>query len=196
MTSSEVLPAPPIRLVVGLGNPGKQYVGTRHNIGFAVVEQLAERAGIAFKAESKWNAQIAQDRDLTLMKPLTFMNLSGEAAGEFARFYKLASESVLVVMDDVALPLGSLRLRKSGSPGGHNGLESVMVHLSTERVPRLRLGIGASSGQMTDHVLGKFSAEELPLVDDCIKRAADAIDFIRSNGIEAAMNKFNLIQKS
>ena len=181
-----------VRLVAGLGNPGREYDRTRHNVGFLVADLLARRAGAAFTHEPKWNADVARAGGLTLMKPMTFMNLSGESVGDFSRFYKLDPEQALIVIDDVALPLGRLRLRKNGSAGGHNGLESVLMHFGSERVPRLRVGIGSSAkDSLVGHVLGKFTADEQPALDQAVNRAADAVEFSRINGFEAAMNRFN-----
>jgi PTH1 family peptidyl-tRNA hydrolase len=187
------------RLVAGLGNPGRDYERTRHNVGFLVADALARRAGASFAHEPKWNADVARAGDVTFMKPMTFMNLSGEAVGDFCRFFKLEPAQALVVIDDIALPLGRLRLRPTGSPGGHNGLESVLVHLGTEQVPRLRVGIGAAAGDakvsLTGHVLGKFSAAEQTALDEAVDRAADAVEFAQANGLEAAMNRFNPKEK-
>lgn len=179
------------RLIVGLGNPGRQYVGTRHNAGFLVMDELARRSSAAFRFEAKWDAEVAPHGDQLLMKPQTFMNLSGEAVANYTRYYRIEPSQVLVVYDDVALPLGDLRLRKSGSAGGHNGLESVMVHLTTEGVPRLRVGIGAAGSTLHDHVLGRFSQDELPALEVAVKRAADAVEHASTRGIEPAMNIYN-----
>jgi len=179
------------RLIVGLGNPGRQYAGTRHNAGFLVVDELARRSSAAFRSEAKWDAEVAPLSDQTLMKPQTFMNLSGEAVSNYARYYRIEPSQILVIYDDVALPLGDLRLRKSGSAGGHNGLESVMVHMTTEGVPRLRVGIGAAGGTLHDHVLGRFSPQELPALEAAVKRAADAVEHASTRGIEPAMNIYN-----
>jgi peptidyl-tRNA hydrolase, PTH1 family len=179
------------RLVAGLGNPGREYDHTRHNVGFLVADVLARRAGVRFGHQPKWNADTAKVGNVTLMKPMTFMNLSGESVGDFCRFYKIEPEQALIVIDDVALPLGRLRLRGNGSPGGHNGLESVLMHLGSSRVPRLRLGVGSAKDSLVGHVLGKFSAEELPTLEKSIERAADAVEFGEANGLEAAMNRFN-----
>lgn len=179
------------RLVAGLGNPGKDYDRTRHNVGFLVLDELARRAGAQFMHEPKWNADLARAGGVTLMKPMTFMNLSGEAVGDFNRFYKIAPEDTLVVLDDVALPLGRLRLRGTGSDGGHNGLASVQAHLGTERIPRLRVGIGGPKSSLVGHVLGKFSTEENSALAQTVSRAADAVEFAQANGFEAAMNRFN-----
>lgn len=179
------------RLVAGLGNPGRQYEGTRHNAGFLVLDELARRAAAEFRFEAKWDAEVATCGGRLLMKPQTFMNLSGESVGNYARYHRLESSEILVVIDDAALPFGSLRLRKSGSAGGHNGLESVLMHMATESVPRLRFGIGASSGPLEDHVLGKFFPGELPALKAAVSRAADAVEHANAHGFESAMNIYN-----
>jgi PTH1 family peptidyl-tRNA hydrolase len=188
---------PAFRLVVGLGNPGREYAGTRHNVGFMVLDRIADAAGARFRAGRKWQADVTTADDVLLCKPQTYMNLSGESVGAIARFHKIAPASVLVVLDDMALPLGRLRLREGGSAGGHNGLQSVLDHLGTRDVPRLRIGIGsAQPGAATDHVLGKFALEERPLVEQALDRAAEAIGFAQSHGLPAAMNHFNQTTKS
>jgi PTH1 family peptidyl-tRNA hydrolase len=179
------------RVIVGLGNPGRQYVGTRHNAGFLIVDELARRFAMPFRFEPKWDAEIAPCGGRLLMKPQTFMNLSGEAVENYARYHRIGASEVLVVLDDAALPLGDLRLRPSGSAGGHNGLESVLMHLATESVPRLRFGIGSASGELVDHVLGKFEPGELPAVEASVGRAADAAEYASAHGLEAAMNIYN-----
>jgi PTH1 family peptidyl-tRNA hydrolase len=182
------------RLVAGLGNPGRDYDRTRHNVGFLVADALARRMAAAFVPEPKWNADVARVGDVTLLKPMTFMNLSGESIGNFGRFYKLEPAQVLVILDDVALPLGRLRLRPSGSAGGHNGLSSILTHLGTELVPRLRVGIGAPAGtkdSLVGHVLGRFAPEEQAALDRAVSRAADAVEFSQANGFAAAMNRYN-----
>jgi PTH1 family peptidyl-tRNA hydrolase len=183
---------PPIRLVVGLGNPGKTYERTRHNIGFLVADELCRRAGMRWSSVSKWRCELAEQGAFALMKPLTFMNLSGESVGAFSRFHKVPAERILLVVDDVALPTGRLRLRREGSSGGHNGLESTIAHLGTPAFPRLRVGIGsARGGSLPSHVLGRFTTEETPEIEAAVARAADAIDCIQTRGFEAAMNQFN-----
>lgn len=179
------------RLVAGLGNPGSTYAGTRHNAGFLVLDELARRAEIRFQKDAKWNAEIAAGAGRFLMKPLTYMNLSGEVVGGFARYHRMEPSGILVVLDDAALPLGALRLRRSGSAGGQNGLRSVIAHLGTEEIPRLRFGIGAASGSLHGHVLGKFSSEEWPAVRQAVDRAADAVEYANDHGLDAAMNFYN-----
>jgi PTH1 family peptidyl-tRNA hydrolase len=180
------------RLVAGLGNPGREYAGTRHNVGFLVADELARRSACGFAFDAKWNAELASCGGRALMKPQTFMNLSGEAVGGYARYFKLKASEVLAIIDDVSLPLGKLRLRKSGSSGGHNGLESVLVHLATEAVPRLRVGIGSPDGRpLHDHVLGRFQDSERDILDEAVSRAADAFEYANAHGLDAAMNQFN-----
>jgi PTH1 family peptidyl-tRNA hydrolase len=184
--------APLFRLIVGLGNPGLEYAQTRHNVGFMILNQLADRAGTSFRSSQKWNAETAVASTVTLCKPLSFMNLSGEPVAALSRYYKIEPREMLMILDDVALPLGKLRLRASGSAGGHNGLQSVIEHLGTVEIPRLRVGIGAAANRpLTSHVLGRFSPDELPALQESIVRAADAVAVAQREGLEAAMNQFN-----
>ncbi|PWU07389.1 MAG: aminoacyl-tRNA hydrolase [Verrucomicrobia bacterium] len=179
-----------LRLIVGLGNPGNVYKRTRHNIGFMVLDQLAKKRNCLFKREGK--IDITRDPlGRFLMKPMNYMNLSGQPVGEFTRYYKISPEEVLIVLDDSALPTGALRIRKKGSAGGHNGLASILHHLSTEAVPRLRIGIGAANHNMTDHVLSEFSREETLIMEQATSRACEAIEIISSCGMDLAMNQFN-----
>jgi PTH1 family peptidyl-tRNA hydrolase len=183
---------PTFRLLVGLGNPGREYTGTRHNIGFMVLDRMAAAAGAQFRAEKKWQAEVAVAGDVWLCKPQTYMNLSGESVGALARFHKIDPAAVLVVLDDMALPLGRLRFRERGSAGGHNGLQNILDHLGTQDVPRLRIGIGpADPGAATNHVLGRFAVDERPLVEQALDRAVEAIQFAQSQDLPAAMNRFN-----
>lgn len=190
-----------IKLIAGLGNPGKEYEGTRHNIGFAVLDALAAKLGASFSKESKWDAYLAKamhnGTDLALLKPTTYMNLSGESVGEYARFFRIPADSTLIVVDDVSLPLGTLRLRREGGSGGQNGLKSVLVHFATERVPRLRVGVGGvqgderDGGDLSSHVLSKFRTDEQPLAKESISRAVDAITSVLNHGLAHAMNLYN-----
>jgi PTH1 family peptidyl-tRNA hydrolase len=182
---------PGIRLIVGLGNPGREYADTRHNVGFMILDLLAARAGAKFRAEKAWQAEIARVDDVWLCKPQTYMNLSGQSVRPLSQFYKLDPAQVLVVLDDVALPLGRLRLRPEGSAGGHNGLKSIIEHFGTPAVPRLRVGIGAADHAMTDHVLGRFTLEEKPALDQSLDRALEAIACLRDRGLAATMNAYN-----
>lgn len=183
--------AAPIRLIAGLGNPGREYQRTRHNVGFMVLDRLAADAQISWDYSEKWKAGWAKT-DVILVKPATFMNRSGEAVAAIANFYKIPAAEVLVVLDDLALPLGRLRVRTKGSSGGHNGLESVLEHFGTDAVPRLRVGIGAApSHGAIDYVLGRFFEEEQPVLDGAIKRAAAAVKCAVDKDPIAAMNVFN-----
>ena len=179
------------RLIAGLGNPGREYERTRHNVGFMVLDKLVARSGAAWRQEKQWKAQVAFHGGVVYCKPTSYMNLSGEPVGSVARFYKVPPAQILVVYDDMALPLGKLRFRPGGSAGGHNGIQSIIDRLGTDTVPRLRLGIGAATGGMVSHVLGHFSAEESTTVAETLDRASEAIAFAQTRGIEAAMNQFN-----
>jgi PTH1 family peptidyl-tRNA hydrolase len=157
-----------------------------------ILDELAARSGAAFRHESKWDAEVASSAGTLLCRPSSFMNLSGAPVRAVADFYKYHPGDVLVILDDAALPLGKLRIRRGGSAGGHNGLQSVMNHLGSEQVARLRVGIGGAEGRdMADHVLSRFTADEEPVLKRAVARAADAVEFIQKSGIEAAMNAFN-----
>ncbi len=191
---------PTFRLLVGLGNPGREYAGTRHNVGFMVLDRLAAAWGAAFRADKKWQAEVAVVPSqnpcgaggVWLCKPQTYMNLSGESVGEIARFYKIEPARVFVILDDMALPLGRLRLRERGTAGGHNGLQSILDHLGTQDIPRLRIGIGsAEPGAAVGHVLGRFAVDERPLVEQSLERAVEAVRFAQENDLPSAMNRFN-----
>jgi PTH1 family peptidyl-tRNA hydrolase len=197
----------PRKMIVGLGNPGPEYALTRHNVGFQTVDVLAERHGIGFDRFQKRArlgiGQLGLRGDaassgrsvhrVVLAKPMTYMNLSGEAVGPLAAFYKIAPEDILVVCDDLDLPLGKIRLRSGGGSGGQKGLASIGKALGTESFPRLRVGIGRPPGQMepTDYVLQKFSAGQEKEMAFSRDRAADAIEMWLAQGVEAAMNQYN-----
>ncbi len=182
---------PGLRLLVGLGNPGRDYRDTRHNVGFMLADRLAARERAPFRTEKSWQAEVARAGDLLLCKPLTYMNLSGQAVRPLAQFYKIDAAQMLIVLDDMALPLGKLRLRPDGSAGGHNGLKSIIEHFGTPAVPRLRIGIGAVPGEATGHVLGRFTLEENAALAQSLDRAVEAVDCLSTRGLEAAMNAFN-----
>ena len=180
-----------IRLVAGLGNPGREYQRTRHNVGFMVLDRLAADAQLPWDYSEKWGAAWAKT-NVILIKPATYMNRSGQPLAAIANFYKITASEIMVVLDDFALPLGRLRLRAQGSSGGHNGLESVFEHFGTEEIARLRIGIGAApSAGAVDYVLGRFFEEEKPILDAAIRRAADAVNCVIDKGLDAAMNVFN-----
>jgi peptidyl-tRNA hydrolase, PTH1 family len=184
-------------LIVGLGNPGGEYAKTRHNAGFLVAEQLAERWGAAWAYEKKFNARLARaesaGRRTLLCEPQTYMNSSGEAVAAVANFYQVPVGHLLVIVDDADLPLGELRLRPSGSSGGHHGLESVERHLGTRDYARQRLGIGRVDGarEITNYVLGRFQSTEAALVDKVLAAAADQAAVWQESGIQKAMSQFN-----
>ena len=185
-----------MKLVAGLGNPGRPYVGTRHNVGFEVVDLLAARHKLTFEAAPA-NAVFARwrrpDAVTLLVKPLTLMNLSGEAVGALVRYYKVEIPDTLIVCDDVNLPLGRLRARGSGSEGGHNGLRSIADHLGTIDYARLRVGVGRGDARrdLADHVLARFEPEEEAAIRDAIARAADAVETWIADGLGRMMNVFN-----
>ncbi|HEV8208942.1 MAG TPA: aminoacyl-tRNA hydrolase [Vicinamibacterales bacterium] len=184
-----------MKAIVGLGNPGAQYKGTRHNVGFEVVEELASRVSVGFESApaealiAKWRRP---EQVVLLVKPLTFMNLSGQAVGELTRYFKIDIADLFVIVDEVHLPLGKLRARARGSAGGHNGLKSVIAHLGDE-FSRLRLGVGRGGDQrnLADHVLSKFEKDEAGEVERMTARAADAAEMFIASGIGAVMNAFN-----
>ena len=179
-------------MVVGLGNPGAEYERTRHNIGFMVLDRLAADAGASWERSAKWGAYSVKVNGTLLVKPMTYMNRSGGPALAVAQFYKIAPAETLVVLDEMALELGRLRIRLKGSPGGHNGLESVIINFGTEEVPRLRIGIGGvPGGGAVDWVLGRFFEEEMPTVEKAVTRAAEAVKVAIDKGVVSAMNTFN-----
>ena len=188
---------PQIRLVAGLGNPGPEYGATRHNIGFMVVDQLAAQFGASWEKSRKWDALLAKCGDVFLAKPTSYMNRSGYPLVATSQFYKIEPPQVLVVLDDMALPLGRLRLRASGGSGGHNGLESVITQFGTEDIPRLRIGIGdAPPAGSVDYVLSRFFDEEKPIARSAIDRAVEAVKCAIDNDLISAMNIFNKTEES
>lgn len=185
-----------MRLVLGLGNPGAEYAATRHNVAWRVLELLAERG----RASEGPKHRLYRARSLrlggapaALLQPLTFMNLSGEAVGAIARYYRVELGDLLVVADEVALPLGRLRARARGSAGGHNGFKSIAQHLGTDAWARLRVGVGRGDARrdLADHVLATFDRDEAPVIEEAITKAADAVGVFVAEGIEPVMNRFN-----
>ncbi|HEX7283802.1 MAG TPA: aminoacyl-tRNA hydrolase [Vicinamibacterales bacterium] len=189
-----------MKLIVGLGNPGPEYRDTRHNVGFKVVDELARRHGV-----NSWNEKFGglearirvADVPAILSKPLSFMNLSGSAVQQFSAFYKVESPEILVIVDDVELPLGRLRARGEGGAGGHNGLKSVIGSLGTEKFARLRVGVGRGNAgsNLSNFVLGRFTADEQEIITAAVLRAADATEVFIERGIAPAMNMFNAAPK-
>ncbi len=183
------------RVVVGLGNPGGRYAGTRHNVGFEVADLLAQspRAG---RFQSRFQAQVAELLEdpykVLLVKPETFMNLSGRCVRQLLDYYQVPAESLLVVCDDINLPLGKLRVRARGTHGGHNGLRDVQNHLGTTEYARLRLGVDMPRDEdAAHHVLARFRPSERPVVEDAVQRAAQAVGVWLHQGVEACMNEYN-----
>jgi peptidyl-tRNA hydrolase, PTH1 family len=183
-----------VKIVVGLGNPGREYAGTRHNLGFMVVDELARRFH-GDRWRNRFRAEITQITDgpdqLILAKPQTFMNLSGTAVREVLRWYKTAPEDTIVVVDDIDLPFQTIRMRPGGGSGGHNGMKSIIAELGTDAIPRLRLGIGRGSGDASRQVLTRFSSAELAEVPAIVTAAADCVTAWHRDGIIAAMNRCN-----
>jgi len=190
-----------VKLIVGLGNPGDKYKGTRHNLGFEVVDEVARRRDLSFST-SPADAVIARETGtsgrLMLAKPLTFMNRSGAAVGGLSRYFDVETSDILVVLDDVNLSLGRLRARPDGSDGGHNGLQSVILSLGTREFPRLRMGVGRGVGQrdLADHVLTRFTDEEVVRVKELIIETADAVELFIKSGITQVMNRFNGLDRA
>ena len=183
-------------LIVGLGNPGRQYENHRHNVGFQVVDRLAAAHQLEFD-QHRHHANLARGRvegvNVALVKPQTFMNLSGEAVSAVVRFYRVSLEHLLVIYDDLDLPVGSLRLREQGGAGGHRGMTSIIDHLNSRAFPRLRIGIGRPPGQMPPeaYVLQAFTADQRVMIEDAYQRAVQAVQTVLRDGIEKAMNEFN-----
>ena len=184
-------------LLVGLGNPGTKYESTRHNMGWLALDSLMEKEKftlnkLRFKA---WTGMLDyKGHKILVMKPQTYMNLSGESVGEAARFYKVPADHVLVISDDVSLPVGKLRIRKSGSAGGHNGLKNIIQHLGTDKFPRIKVGVGSprpGEHDMVDWVMGKPMGEDRTAVEDALDRAGNAAKALITEGIDRAMNRFN-----
>lgn len=192
-----------MKLIVGLGNPGPRYRGTYHNVGFDVVDEVARRRGASFDAApaDALMAKVRDDAQATMVailaKPLTFMNLSGEAVGALQRYFRIAVEDVLVVVDDVALPMGRLRIRAKGSAGGHNGLKSIIAGLGTDGFARLRVGVGRGDARrdLADHVLSRVAGGEREALSEATQVAADAAELFMTAPIGELMNRFNAAPK-
>lgn len=187
-----------MKLIVGLGNPGRQYAATRHNVGFMVIDSLAEKLGIKvdkIKFKSVIGEGFAGPEKIVLAKPQTYMNLSGEAVLDMVQWYKVDPADLLVVYDDLDLPAGKLRLRIKGSAGGHNGMKSIIYLVQSDDLPRLRIGIGRPQNENLEtvsHVLGKFSQDEAKIMTGAVAKAADAVITILDKGVEKAMNEVNV----
>jgi len=182
-----------LKLVVGLGNPGPEYEKTRHNVGFRLADRLVGEADLSWR-DFKGLGLVAKTNDsIWIAKPMTFMNLSGEFVWKFAAYHNIALEDILIAYDELALPLGKIRIRKNGSAGGQNGMKSIIQHFGTENIARLRIGIGPQPEKVnaTNFVLGKFNKSEENELDAVLATAADAVEAVRENGIDIAMNRYN-----
>jgi PTH1 family peptidyl-tRNA hydrolase len=183
-----------MKAVVGLGNPGSRYHGTRHNVGFAVIDSLGAGPNVG-RFQMRFQAQVAEAMEgaekVLLVKPETFMNLSGQSVRRLMDFYQLPTENLLIVCDDFNLPLGKVRARARGTHGGHNGLRDIQSHLGTTEYARLRIGVGSPREEAIDHVLGRFAPSERPLIDEATATAVQAVVVWIDQGIEACMNRFN-----
>lgn len=185
-----------LKIIVGLGNPGKAYVKTRHNVGFAAVDLLAAKYRLEFHKQMQFKGELAEgsmnEHPVMILKPLTFMNLSGEAVASLLRYFKIDVSQLMILTDDVALPLGQLRIRINSGSGGHNGLKSIEECLQTDRYPRLRIGVGdRDHGDLSDHVLGRFSEEEETLIPSVLERVVQAVEIWLDKGLTSAMNFSN-----
>ena len=184
-------------IIAGLGNPGKNYAGTRHNIGFDTLDVIASKNNIKFnktKFRADFGEGIIGGEKVILVKPQTFMNLSGESIRPLRDFYKVPDENIIVIYDDISLPLGKLRLRGKGSAGGHNGMKSIIYQLNTDIFPRIKIGVGAPPNadyDLADFVLGKFSKDEIEVLTKTVDKVSDAVESIIRNGVEKTMSKFN-----
>ena len=184
-------------LIAGLGNPGKQYEATRHNMGFDTIDCLVEKHNIpqgGVKFNAMYGKSIIGGEKAILMKPLSYMNLSGEAVGAFANFYNIDPEDIAVIQDDLDLPCGKLRIRRKGSAGGHNGIKSIQQHLGTGDFPRFKIGIGhpeRNASAVIGHVLHRFGKEEQPLIEEAVKQMADAVELWLKGDMDAVMQEYN-----
>ncbi len=184
-------------IIAGLGNPGRQYNMTRHNIGFETLDYMADRLGVKLnklKFKAVYGEGRIGDERVFLVKPQTYMNLSGESIRDMSEFYKIPPENIIVIHDDISLEAGRLRIRAKGSAGGHNGLKSIIYQLQSDSFPRIKIGVGAPANkdyELADYVLGRFTKEEIPVLRESIIRAADGAEEIIKRDINSAMNKFN-----
>lgn len=182
-------------IIAGLGNPGKEYDMTRHNIGFETIDYIAEKHNVKInklKFKSLYGEINIAGEKVYLIKPQTYMNLSGEALREFSAFYKIPLQNIIVINDDISLGMGKVRIRRKGSAGGHNGLKSIIYQLNSDEFPRIKIGVGENEkGDLADYVLGRFKKDEIPVMEDSIIRASDAAEEIIKKGIESAMNKYS-----
>ena len=183
-----------MKIIIGLGNIGREYENTRHNAGFMAIDKLAQMLEMDFNQE-KFSAYFSKKKidgeDIILLKPTTYMNLSGDSIREVANFYKLSNEEIIVLYDDISLAVGRLRVREKGSHGGHNGIKSIIANLATDVFPRVKIGVGAPKGDLVSHVLGKFSKEENEVLDKTLRAVTEAVEIMIDKDTKEAMNKCN-----
>lgn len=187
-------------IIAGLGNPTKQYEGTRHNVGFETIDRIAAENGIRvenIKHKALFGSGYIDGMKVILAKPQTYMNLSGESIRELADYYKVEPENIIIIYDDISLAVGQLRIREKGSAGGHNGIKNIISHLGTQEFPRIKIGVGEKpkGWDLADYVLGRYSAEDRKIIDDAQKDAADAVKLMVSGDMQTAMNRFNIKKK-
>lgn len=185
-----------MKIIVGLGNPGAKYAGTRHNIGFSVIDELAEKYNISLgdkKHKAIFGKGVIEGEKTILAMPQTFMNLSGESVRELIDYYKCDPSDLIVIYDDIDLDVGKLRIREKGSAGGHNGMKNIIMHLGSQDFIRIRVGVGAKPKNMdlADYVLSRFGKDDLPFIRESCTKACDAVALIVSDGVAAAMNRYN-----
>ena len=181
-------------LIVGLGNPGKEYDGTRHNIGFEAINYIANKYNIELnriKFKGVFGEGFINNEKIILLKPTTYMNLSGESIREVINFYKIHTVNIIVLYDDISLDVGRMRIREKGSAGGHNGIKSIISNLGTDVFPRIKIGVGGAKGSLVSHVLGRFSQEELTVLTKTISATEEAVEMMIIKSIKDAMNKYN-----
>jgi PTH1 family peptidyl-tRNA hydrolase len=181
-------------LIVGLGNPGREYEDTRHNIGFKVIDNISKEYNIKInrqKFKGVYGEGFINNKKVILLKPTTYMNLSGESVREVVDFYNLENSEMLIIYDDISLEVGKLRIREKGSAGGHNGIKSIIAHLGSDVFPRIKVGVGQPSVDLVKHVLGKFTKDEMTILSESIEASTRATEEIIKNDVKTAMNQFN-----
>lgn len=190
-----------MHLIVGLGNPTKQYEGTRHNVGFETIDRIAAENHIPVeekKHKALYGSGYIEGEKVILAKPQTFMNLSGESVRELSDYYKIPAENIIVIYDDISLDVGQLRIREKGSAGGHNGIKNIILHLGTDVFPRIKVGVGEKpkGWDLADYVLGRYSAEDRKIIDEAQKEAAEAVKLMVMDDVRGAMNRYNTKKKA
>ena len=188
-------------IIAGLGNPTAQYKGTRHNVGFDVIDALADKYNISVEGRKNRafiGKGVIEGQKVILVKPQTFMNLSGESVRELSDYYKIPAENIIVIYDDISLDVGQLRIREKGSAGGHNGIKNIILHLGTEVFPRIKVGVGEKpkGWDLADYVLGRYSAEDRKIIDEAQKEAAEAVKMMVMDDVRGAMNRYNTKKKA